>query len=319
MSNFLVNQGNQGSTFTNHGSGGGTTFTLPSNSTTNSVLLTVGAVLQQPGTDYTVSGSTISTSSSVSAGIEVCSWILHRQGTAPTIQDNSVTGGKIALTSQAEGDLMYCNASGDWVRLAKGTAGQVLKQNSGLTAPEWGDAGGGSAFLGSTDLSSDATYDFTATDNSSYDAYLIVFANVSPATDARYFRMRTSTDGGSTYDNAAGSYEWRVYRYGPGISSDVATTTEIDIIGDYANPDGQVGNAAGEEGLSGHMWVHGAHLAKHTQFDWHVTYATASNELQGVVGVARRKSSADVDAWRFLFDSGNLASGTITTFGFKNA
>ncbi|MEK9818506.1 MAG: hypothetical protein VW443_02905 [Pseudomonadales bacterium] len=160
MSNFLNFAGNQGTTFKNHGTGGGTSFTLDTAATTNSVLLTVGAVLQEPGVDYTVSGTTITTTTSVTAGIEVFSWIIHKPGTAPTIQDNSVTGGKIALTSQAEGDLMYCNASGDWVRLAKGTAGQVLKQNSGLTAPEWGALSAASEHGTNTTLSGTSA-DFT--------------------------------------------------------------------------------------------------------------------------------------------------------------
>ncbi len=35
-----------------------------------------------------------------------------------------------------QGDIIYRGAS-DWTRLAKGTSGQVLTQNAGLTAPEW--------------------------------------------------------------------------------------------------------------------------------------------------------------------------------------
>ncbi len=38
-----------------------------------------------------------------------------------------------------EGDVLYRGASA-WTRLAKGTAGQVLKINSGATAPEWGSS-----------------------------------------------------------------------------------------------------------------------------------------------------------------------------------
>lgn len=38
--------------------------------------------------------------------------------------------------SPAEGDLLYRGASG-WLRLPKGAAGQVLRQNTALTAPEW--------------------------------------------------------------------------------------------------------------------------------------------------------------------------------------
>ena len=40
------------------------------------------------------------------------------------------------ITNQATGDICYFNGT-DWVRLAKGTAGQILVMNAGVTAPEW--------------------------------------------------------------------------------------------------------------------------------------------------------------------------------------
>lgn len=43
----------------------------------------------------------------------------------------------IVCGSDADGDIWY-RSSGKFARLAKGTAGQVLKMNSGATAPEWG-------------------------------------------------------------------------------------------------------------------------------------------------------------------------------------
>jgi len=49
---------------------------------------------------------------------------------------NSVDGTKIAIASQAAGDIMYYDGT-DWIRLAKGTAGQVLTMNGGATAPVW--------------------------------------------------------------------------------------------------------------------------------------------------------------------------------------
>ena len=42
------------------------------------------------------------------------------------------------LTTQ--GDMPYATAASTWARLAKGTAGQNLRMNSGATAPEWVDA-----------------------------------------------------------------------------------------------------------------------------------------------------------------------------------
>ena len=96
MSNFLNFAGNQGVTFKDHGTGGGTSFTgLAHAASTNSVLLTVGGILQSPGVDYTVSGTTITTTSSVTSGVEVLSYIVHKPGTAPTIQDNSISNAKM--------------------------------------------------------------------------------------------------------------------------------------------------------------------------------------------------------------------------------
>ena len=58
-----------------------------------------------------------------------------------TPDDNTVSGAKIAMGSDAAGDIIYYNGT-DYARLAIGTAGQALKVNSGATAPEWGIAGG---------------------------------------------------------------------------------------------------------------------------------------------------------------------------------
>ncbi len=66
------------------------------------------------------------------------------------VADSSVspTGLKWAVDPVADvvttaGDLLYATAADTVTRLGIGTAGQVLKVNSGATAPEWGAAGGG--------------------------------------------------------------------------------------------------------------------------------------------------------------------------------
>ena len=58
------------------------------------------------------------------------------------LANNSVAGTKIALGSDAQGDIMYYNGT-DYARLAKGTASQQLRMNSGATAPEWATVSGG--------------------------------------------------------------------------------------------------------------------------------------------------------------------------------
>ena len=48
----------------------------------------------------------------------------------------------VSTTLTTQSDLLYRDGSG-LQRLAKGTAGKALVMNSGATAPEWGDVGGG--------------------------------------------------------------------------------------------------------------------------------------------------------------------------------
>lgn len=58
------------------------------------------------------------------------------QGTTndgPKIPINS----SLTIASQAAGDIIYASSSSAWTRLAKGTALQGLRMNSGATAPEW--------------------------------------------------------------------------------------------------------------------------------------------------------------------------------------
>ena len=153
MSNFLNFAGNSGVTFKTFtaGTSGGdyptaTTYVLDKSASTNSVLVSVGGVLQKPGTDYTVSGTTLTTTSTITSGIVIDTYIIHDAGNAPVIEDNSivtakiadnqVTTAKIAMGSDAAGDILYYNGT-DYVRLAKGSALQQLRINSGATAPEW--------------------------------------------------------------------------------------------------------------------------------------------------------------------------------------
>jgi len=64
---------------------------------------------------------------------------------------NQIDGTKLALASQAAGDIMYYNGT-DWIRLEKGTADQILTMNDGATAAGWEtlSAGGDLSFGGDT-------------------------------------------------------------------------------------------------------------------------------------------------------------------------
>ena len=55
------------------------------------------------------------------------------------LPDNTVDGGNLAMGSDAAGDILYYNGT-DYIRLAKGTDGQVLTLASGV--PTWADSAG---------------------------------------------------------------------------------------------------------------------------------------------------------------------------------
>jgi len=230
--------------------------------------------------------------------------------------DGDLVGGSMTYT---RGSLIVGGAAA-WGKLAVGTSGQVLTSDG--TDAAWASPSSGMTFLSSVDLANDATADFTLT--AGYDAYVFELQNVTPATDATSLWVRTSTDGGSTFDSGASDYAYS----GVLFASDGSSVTEV------ANADSKIstndngtakygiGSDVAEDGVSGRFVVSGAHLAKTTILNWHYGFQGAiplNAVFNTSIGGGVRRSQADVDAVRFLFSSGNLESGTITLWGMKNA
>ena len=83
--------------------------------------------------------------------------------TTAKIQNNAVTGSKIAMTSDAAGDILTYTGT-DYVRLGIGTTGQALKVNAGANAVEWAtDAAGTGDVVGPGSSTDDALAKFDST------------------------------------------------------------------------------------------------------------------------------------------------------------
>ena len=186
------------------------------------------------------------------------------------------------------------------------------------------DATGGAGamtFIASSDASTDATLDFTGFAGGSYDAYMFALQNIIPDTDDVELWMRLSNDAGVSYEAGAGyyahSHQTAVYAAadgGRGSTSD----TEISMSDTTASE--AVGSGVGEDGWSGVVWVLGPHLTKRSQLLFEGCYESASGTLRQVAGGRATVLTAEAnDAIRFLFESGNIESGTITMYGLGNA
>jgi len=132
-----------------------------------------------------------------------------------------------------------------------------------------GAGGGAWTFISSATASASATVELTGI-SSTYDHYEVRITDVVPATDGQNLNMRTSTDGGSTYESGA--------------------------------------NLAGCSGtaINKTWWVH-------------AMYVDSSGNARGFSGIGMRDAVADIDAVQFLFQSGNIASGTFALYGLAKS
>lgn len=175
-------------------------------------------------------------------------------------------------------------------------------------------AQGGLTFISSTDLSNDAGAEFTGFNASLYDSYLFALSNVIPSTDNAILYMRTSSNGGASFDSGVSDYlRSSFYQQSSTPVGDGGTVSQLSlsVIG--------VGNAAGEEGCSGEVTILGPHLTKKTRIQSHLGYLSSLGVATQALLSGERRASEDVDAVSFFFSSGNLSSGTITMYGRSNA
>ena len=111
------------------------------------------------------------------------------------IADNQVTLAK--LEDGTQGDILYYAASGAPTRLAKGTAGQVLKVNSGATAPEWAAEGGSTTIadgaVTTAKLADEAVTNAKVHDSAAIDSSKLVLKQTASSTSPQSGTHYTST------------------------------------------------------------------------------------------------------------------------------
>ena len=164
------------------------------------------------------------------------------------ILDNNVTLAK--LDDGTQGDILYYGAAGAPTRLAKGTADQVLKINSGATAPEWGtDSGGGLKLLSDNDFVGTAShFDVTDCFSATYRSYLIVMDVICVQTETAHLFLKLGNSNLSSTENAS----WQLQMLGTNGTTDYKAVGNGDAGGQRLVHQQHNSNM----GFSGHLWVH---------------------------------------------------------------
>ena len=170
---------------------------------------------------------------------------------------NGSNGTDVGTTITTQGDLLYRDGSG-LQRLAKGTAGKVLKMNSGANAPEWGTDVGGKigqvihsshngvqqqSNINSADHSTNFTVSITP---SATNSKILVFGHVTLAPESGYggygiFFKRTTGGVTTTVGTATGggnaqkNYHSQVHNPNGGGSADSAPFSFEDSPSSTAN------------------------------------------------------------------------------------
>ena len=135
------------------------------------------------------------------------------------------------------------------------------------------------------------------------------------ATDDSALLIRTSTDGGSSYDSGAGTYHYNVEgRYGAATSfaRGAAATSILTMIETAAAS--AIGNASTEGFSASFILANPSGTALYKAIDINVNWLTPGTVSGFSRGVGYHLAATDVDAIQFLCDTGGNLSFTYAVF-----
>jgi hypothetical protein len=201
-----------------------------------------------------------------------------------------------------------------------GSSGQLLQSN-GASAPSWVTASSSAlVFISSATASSSSTISFTGI-SSTYDAYMVELIYVRPASNTNLY-LRTSSNGGSSYDSGATAYGYSMYSlnqrnatsFDYDNTSNVSGTTQILINGGTS-----MGSSTNQNGVSGFLYIFKPSATQYCAVQYSVNWIDSSDGIVNTQGVARRQAASAVNAIQFSMASGNIASGTFRLYGIANS
>lgn len=233
-------------------------------------------------------------------GATTLTGVLTGNGTSP------ITGSAVTQYTVLLGDASNAvtNVSGT------GTSGQVLTSNGAGAAPTWQASGSGSGVwvLIDTQTASTSSYlEFTGLTDT-YQSYVVILDNVRTTSgSAVTLEMLFSNDNGSSYYGSSYKGGYTVFRYSGADGS---------TIGSFSTSSFSLARAVSTDicGANAYISLFGIGKAVNPRAVGNVSWCTNSDFYAGPAGVVNNGITT-INAIKFKYTSGNIASGTITLYG----
>ena len=200
-----------------------------------------------------------------------------------------------------------------------GDASDVITIPANATITNLGTAtgfgGGALAVIENTTVTSTPSIAFTGFEASIYDSYQLRICNIQPATNLQDLNLRTSTNGGSSYDSGGSDYHhnWMQMRTKTQDNDHDAADSQIKLTGNQSCA------SAANRLVSAVVDISFPAEAAYTTFSLKTVWS-GNTEWCVVNGFGERMSAADVDAIQLYFSSGNFAAkGKIQLLGIKKS
>ena len=248
-----------------------------------------GVIVQDEGSPLATTGTTLNFTG---GGV-----VASGSGTTKTIAISGASVADILDLPTAEDDTAL-------VLAPDGTGGVEFRAEAG--------GGGGLILLEQHTAANSATLDFTTFISSTYDTYHIEVVDISPVSNAVNFLVQVGTGGGPTWDTG-NNYE----------SAAFERTTSGNSHGWNAESGAGAILFLSASNNAGYGACHATYTVKnlastaHRKTIYGTFYYVSSTPAaeMGCGGMDWITAGTAVTALRFLFDSGNIASGTIRVYG----
>lgn len=188
-----------------------------------------------------------------------------------------------------------------------GSSGQLLTSNGAGALPSMqaAPAAGGMVKIQTQTASSSATLDFTTGISSTYTSYFFVLSNIVPATNAQVLNLTLSVNAGSSYLATGYQSGINTNPYNSVTLTNANSTTAMPLCASQVN--------TSTVGVSGNIYLFNITTANNPEMIAQMHWNSGSVQFGQAVG--NNSTTSGVNAFRFAFASGNIASGSITLYG----